>query len=199
MNRPPISTLKWPLVLVVAATLLAAIGISWSLEATRTAAAARAQAEQARAAAEVRLSRSRQQQELIATHLADYEALAARGFVGAENRLAWIEAAQLAGRESGLPALEYRLDPRTDAPVALAQGLPLKQTRMTLDLPLLVETDLARFLAALERQAPGIHRVRGCSITRSGGAAFEAIDQPRLRAECEILWFTVATQRENAP
>ncbi len=194
MSRPPIAALKWPLALVAAAALLAAIGISWSLDATRAATAARTHAEQARAAAESRLRHSRQQQELIAAHLADYEALAARGFVGAENRLAWIEAAQLAGRESGLSALEYRLDPRADAPAALAQGLPLKQSRMTLTLPLLVETDLARFLAALERHAAGIHRVHGCTLARTGDAPFEAVNQARLKGECEILWFTVTAE-----
>lgn len=199
MNRPPTAALKWPLAMVAAAALLAVLGISWSWDATRSAAALHAQAVQARTAAETRLSHSRAQQDLIAAHLADYEALAARGFVGAENRLAWIEAAQVAARASGVPALEYRLDPRADAPSALAQGLPLKETRMTLVLPLLVETDLARFLAALERHAPGIQRVRGCTITRGDDAPFEAVDRPRLRAECEILWFTVSTQRESAP
>lgn len=194
MSRPPIAALKWPLALVAAAALLAVLGISWSRDAIHDATVAHAQSAQARAAAETRLSHSRQQQELIATHLADYEALAARGFVGAENRLAWIEAAQLAGRESGLPALEYRLDPRADAPAALAQGLPLKQTRMTLTLPLLVETDLAHFLAALERHAPGIHRVRGCTIARTDDAPFEAVNQARLKGECEILWFTVTAE-----
>lgn len=193
MSRPPIAALKWPLALVAAAALLAVIGISWSLDATRAATAARVHAEQAHVAAEDRLRHSRQQQELIATHLAGYEALAATGFVGEENRLAWIEAAQLAGRESGLPTLEYRLDPRADAPAALTQGLPLKQTLMTLTLPLLVETDLTHFLAALERHAPGIHRVRGCTIARTDDAPFEADNQARLKGECEILWFTVTT------
>ncbi len=199
MNRPPTAALKWPLAMVAAAALLAVLGISWSRDATRSATALHAQAVQARAAAETRLGHSREQQDLIAAHLADYEALAARGFVGAENRLAWIEAAQVAGRESGLPALEYRLDPRADAPSALAQGLPLKQTRMTLILPLLVEPDLARFLAALERHAPGIRRVQGCTLTRADDAPFEAVDRPRLRAECKVSWFTINTHREGAP
>lgn len=197
MNRPPTAALKWPLAMVAAAALLAVLGISWSRDATRSATTLHAQAVQARAAAETRLGHSRQQQDLIAAHLADYEALAARGFVGAENRLAWIEAAQVAGRESGLPTLEYRLDPRADAPAALAQGLPLKQTRMTLTLPLLVEPDLTRFLAALERHAPGIHRVQGCTLTRADDAPFEAVNQARLKSECEILWFTVTTSSEG--
>ena len=79
------------------------------------------------------------------THLAAYQALAARGFVGAEDRLAWIEAAQHANRDAGLYGLDYRLTPRTASPPTLAQGLPLGQTVMTLTLPLLLETDLRAF------------------------------------------------------
>lgn len=199
MSRPPIAALKWPLALVAAAVLLAVLGVSWSRAAVRHASALHTQSIQARDAAEARLSQSHAQQELVDAHLADYEALVARGFIGAENRLAWIEAAQLAGRASGIPALEYRLEPRTDAPTAPGRELPLKQTRMTLILPLLVEPDLARFLAALESRAPGIHRVHGCSIARASDTAFEAVAQPRLKAECEILWFTVNPQGENAP
>lgn len=191
MTAPPLATLKWSLALVAGALLLAAAGVLWSWGQTRSATAAHTRAEQTRAAAKAQLGRGREQQELIAAHLADYETLAARGFVGSENRLGWIEAAQLAGREAGLPSVEYRLDPRTDAPPALAQGLPLKQTGMTLTVPLLVETDLVRFLAALERRAPGVHRVHGCTLTRPDSTPFEAVNQPRLKAECEIFWYTI--------
>ena len=192
MTPPPFAALKWPLSVVLGAMLLAGGGALWSWGTSRAATAAYADAERVHAAAQAKLGRSRLQQQLIANHLADYETLAARGFVGPENRLGWIEAAQLASREAGLAGLEYRLDPRTDAPPAQTQGLPLKQTAMTLTLPLLVETDLARFLAALERRAPGVHRVHGCALTRVNDAPFEVVNQPRLQAECEVLWFTVA-------
>jgi hypothetical protein len=145
------------------------------------------------------LDRSRQQQQLIATHLADYQALVERGFVDAEDRLAWIEAAQNANRDAGLYGLDYRLTPRTTSPPAIAQGLPLGQTTMTLNLPLLVETDLPRYIAALKARAPGLVRVHGCRLSRLGDAPFEALNQPRLQAECELEWFTVATPPGNTP
>ena len=88
--------------------------------------------------AQRQLDRSREQQQLIDTHLAHYQALARRGFVSAEDRLAWIEAVQLAGREAGLSGLEYRLTPRVASDPKLAQGLSLGQTAMILSLPLMV-------------------------------------------------------------
>lgn len=192
MTRPPFAVLKLPLLLVLAALLLAGGGTLWSRSQAQDAEAELQQQRSALANAQHKLERSRLQQALIAAHLADYQALAARGFVGAEDRLAWIEAAQLANRDAGLYGLDYRLVPRKASPAALAQGLPLGQTGMTLTLPLLVETDLARFLAALRARAPGMYRVQSCRLSRLGEAPFSAVNRPRLQAECELLWFTVA-------
>lgn len=192
MTRPPFAVLKLSLVLVLAALLLAGSGVLWSRQQALDAQAARLQQQAALNAARQQLDRSRQQQRLIDTHLADYQALAGRGFVGAEDRLAWIEAVQLANRKAGLTGLEYRLTPRAASDPALAQGLPLGQTVMLLTMPLLVETDLPRFLAALKTRAPGIYRVHGCRLSRLGSASFEAVNPPRLQAACELLWFTVA-------
>ena len=195
MTRPPFAVLKLSLVLVLAALLLASIGVLWSRQQALDAQAARLQQQAALNAAQLQLDRSRQQQRLIDTHLAEYQALAGHGFVGAEDRLAWIEAVQLANREVGLAGLEYRLTPRAASDPKLAQDLPLGQTAMTLTLPLLVETDLPRFLEALKARAPGLYRVQGCHLSRLGGTSFEAVNQPRLQAECELLWFTVAPTR----
>jgi hypothetical protein len=192
MTRPPFAVLKLPLLLLLAALLLAGGGILWGRHQADDAGAAMQQQQSALNRARQQLDYSRQQQQLIATYLADYQALAARGFVGAENRLAWIEAAQLAIRDSRLYSLDYRLMPRTASLTSLAQGLPLGQSSMTLTLPLLVETDLTRFLAALKARAPGVYRVQGCRLTRLNNAPFEAINRPQLQAECELLWFTVA-------
>jgi multidrug efflux pump subunit AcrA (membrane-fusion protein) len=198
MTRPPFAVLKLSLILLLVALLLAGIGAMWSREKAHNAKAALLQQQAALDAAQLQLDRSREQQQLIDTHLADYQALARRGFVGAEDRLAWIEAVQLANREAGLAGLEYRLNPRTASDPKMAQGLALGQTAMFLTLPLLVETDLPRFLAALNARATGIYRVQGCRLSRLGDAAFEAINQPRLQAECELLWFTVA-QTQGGP
>lgn len=195
MIRPPFPALKIPLLLLLAALLLTIGGIWWSQGLAKQAEQALQQQHSGLISAQQQLDHSRQQQTLIATHLAAYQTLVAHGFVGAENRLAWIEAAQRANRDAGLYDLDYRLTPRTASPPALAQGLPLGQTVMTLTLPLLLETDLTRFLNALKARAPGVMRVQGCQLTRVGDTISVADDMPQLSAECDLLWFTVA---ENA-
>ncbi len=198
MTRPPFPVLKLPLLLLLAALLLAAGGALWGRREAKEAAENLQHQQAALKQARQQLDRSRQQQQLVATHLADYQALAARGFVGAEDRLAWIEAVQLANRDAGLYGLTYRLMPRAASSPALAQGLPLGQTRMTLTLPLLVETDLTRFLDALKKRAPGLVRVQGCRLSRLDNVPFEATSHPHLQAECDLLWFTVAAATGGA-
>lgn len=192
MSRPPFAAIRLSIVLVLAALTLAGLGIAWSQGAARDARATLERQQAAHDAAQQRLARSREQQRLIEGHLPEYQALVSGGFVGAEDRLAWIEAVQLASRATGLAGLEYRLSPRAPAAPTLAQGLPLGQTSMTLSMPILVETDLPRFLEALRAHAPGVYRVQGCRLSRTGNEAFEAVNQPRLKAECELVWFTVA-------
>lgn len=198
MSRPPFSVLKLSLLLVLTALLLVAASVLWSWGLAQDAALRLQQQRNALNGAQQQLDRSRQQQQLIATHLDAYQTLAARGFIGDEDRLAWIEAAQLANRDAGLYGLSYRLTPRTKSPPTLTQGLPLGQTTMVLTLPLLVETDLMRFLSALRSRASGVYRVQGCRMSWLGSAPFEAVNQPRLQAECDLLWYTVAGKAGGA-
>lgn len=192
MTRPPFQALKLPLLLLLAILLLAIGGIWWSQALEQQAEASLQRQHSALTGSRQQLDQSRQQQRLIATHLAAYQALAARGFVGAEDRLAWIEAAQRANRDAGLYGLDYRLAPRTASPPALAHDLPLGQTVMTLTMPLLLETDLNRFLAALKVRAPGIYRVQACRLSRLNNTLTTTTRTPQLSAECDLLWFTVS-------
>lgn len=191
MNRPPIAALKAPILLLLAAALLAVAGMVWSRQ-QATAAEAGLRAQQAALnAARARQQQAQTEARLIAQHLDAYRALLARGFVGAENRLAWIEAVHLANRDARLYGLTYTLSPRAAAPAALAGGLPLQQTRMTLAMPMLVETDLPRFLDALRARAPGLFRVDRCRMSRIADDSPQAVNRPELDVECELLWFTV--------
>lgn len=192
MTRPPIASLKSAILLLLAAVVLSATGIFWSHTQDTE-----ARADLQRQQAALNAARARQQQgqteaRLIAQHLDAYRALIEQGFVGEENRLAWIEAVHLANQDVRLYGLTYTLSPRTAAPAALADGLPLKQTRMTVKMPVLVETDMPRFLDALRARASGLFRVDSCRLARITDAPPQPLNRPELDVECELLWFTVA-------
>lgn len=192
MNRPPIESIRTSIVLLLVAVSMAAAGIVWSHQQQSGARAELQRQQTALNAAHARQQQGRTEARLIEQHLDAYRALIARGFVGEENRLAWIEAVQLANQDARLYGLTYILSPRETAPPALANGLPLKQTRMRVNMPLLVETDLPRFLDALQARRSGIFRVSQCSLSRVTDAPPQPVNRPELDAECELLWFTVA-------
>lgn len=192
MIRPDIAALRVPTLSLLVATVLAAIGIFWSHDRNEDAGAALQQQRTTLNAARARARQAEQDARMIAEHLDGYRALATRGFVGDERRLAWIEAAQLANRDARLYGLSYTLSPRVAAPPDLAGDLPLRQTRMVLKMPLLVEADLPRFLDALHARAPGLFRVTHCRMERIADTPPRPINVPELAAECELLWFTLS-------
>ncbi len=191
MTRPPIAALKTSILLLLAASALSAVGIFWSHQQDIEARAALQRQQAALSAAHARQQQGQMEASLIAQHLDAYHALIARGFVGEEKRLAWIEAVHLANQDARLYGLTYILSPRTAAPATLAGGLPLKQTRMMLKMPVLVEADLPNFLDALRARAPGLFRVNNCRLTRITDAPPQPVNRPELDVECELLWFTV--------
>lgn len=199
MKMPPFPILKLSILLVLAALIAATAGTLWSWNQSQLATAALQEANSRLNDARKQLAHSHRQKQLIVTHIKDYQALQSRGFIGDENRLAWIEAVQHANRDAGLYGLDYRLTPRTASPPDLAQGLALGQTRMTLIFPILIETDLPRFLSVLRQRAPGVYTVQGCRLTMPAGGTFKAVNQPRLQAECELLWFTLAQSNGGRP
>ena len=192
MNMPPLASLRLPLALFLAALLLAVAGVVWSLRLDAAALAAVEAQRTALAAAQTRQRQGLHEARMIEQHIDAYRALVARGFIGDENRLAWIEAAQLANREAGLYGLTYLLSPRAAAPAPLAAGLPLQLTRMTVKMPILVETDLMHFLDALRARAPGVVRVERCTLARPLGVSDVLSAEPALEAECELVWYTLA-------
>lgn len=198
MTRPPLASLKTSMLLLLAAGLMAAAGIFWSHQQDTQALAALQAQQTALHAAHARQQQGRTEARLIAQHIDAYHALIARGFVGEENRLAWIEAVHLANRDARLYGLTYTLSPRAAAPATLAGGLPLKQTRMVVKMPLLVETDLPRFLDAVRARTPGVFRVSRCRLIRITDTPPQPVNHPELDAECELLWFTVMADGKEA-
>lgn len=192
----PWHAIKVPLLLLLAVALFTGAGVWWSSSKLSEAEAARTQQTQANRAAREKLQRSDNEKKLIQQYQGAYQALIARGFIGAETRLAWLEAVQQANRDAQLYGFDYSLEPRAlvTAPLRPGQANPsvaLGQTVMRIKMPILVEDDLTHFLNALQQRTQSIFRVRMCQISRSTEAMPQALNRPELEVECELLWFTV--------
>lgn len=124
-----------------------------------------------------------------------YRRLAEQGRLGEEQPARWTEAVRHA--VAGLPAARYRFG---STHVVENNGpVEVRATDMSLELEMRHEAELTRFLAALEREAPGTFTVSGCRLARTDGPGAE---EPPLAAAggdadavvdaaCRIRWQSV--------
>lgn len=186
----PWAALKTAFLILLVVLSISVMGVWWSAVTRAQANAAREQQHRANDAVKHKLARSNTEKQLIEQHRDAYQALIARGVVGPENRLAWLEAVQQANRAANLYGLDYSLEPRSEVQVP-GIGVPLGQTVMKIRMQMLVEDDLTRFIDALQQRNPGLFRVRTCRIARTGDAEPQPLNRPMLETECELLWFTI--------
>lgn len=187
----PWAALKTALLILLIVLSISGMGVWWSANILAQSEAARMQQNRANDAAKQKLQRSNTEKQLIEQHRDAYQTLVARGFIGPENRLAWLEAVQQANRDANLYGLDYSLEPRSMVQLP-GLGVPLGQSVMKIRMQMLVEDDLTQFLNALQQRSTSLFRVRACQITRSGDSAPQPINKPELETECELLWFTIA-------
>lgn len=121
-----------------------------------------------------------------------YRDLMARGVVGTERRLDWVQQISRIKETRRLPDMEYELAPQQA--VVEPDAMPMKVGRyefrtstMRLHIGLLHEGDLLDFFDELGKSVPAIPRVRACRVERLA----EASPAARLNADCSIDWITL--------
>ena len=185
--------LALPLILAVA-LLAAGGGLIWGADATLGAAsqqAALAQAERQQAAE--RLARISEEEREVIEKLDVYKRLQQLNILGEERRLEWADAITRIRTQRELLDLSYRVDRQrllTSAPGKPA-NVDFFASTMRVQLALLHEEDLLRFLADLRDSGNAYYAVRQCSLTRTAQPPASVQISPRLRGECEIDLITI--------
>jgi hypothetical protein len=181
---------------VLAALALLAAG-AW-LVSSAAEARSRAQAQLAAAQAERRLNGDRlariaEEEREVREKLDVYKHLKRLNIIGEERRLEWADAVARIRNQRELLDLTYRVDRQK-----LLKSVPGKPgsidffaSTMTVQLDLLHEEDLLRFLSDLRESGNAYYSVKSCDLRRTGQAATGATITPRLRASCEIDLITV--------
>lgn len=153
----------------------------------------------ARAAAQGGLAAAQAEELEIAQKIDRYRQLAARGAIGAEQRLAWVELIRDTRARHRLGALDYEFSPqrpldRSIAPSDAGQ-LEVSSSTLRLRLPLLHEGDLLTLLDELSQHAPALVRVRECSMVRR--VVTDATPET-LQADCLLDWITFRPKEGGA-
>ena len=125
-----------------------------------------------------------------------FNRLAARGVIGEEQRLAWVELLRELRDRLLLAEIHYEFSPRRALETAGAEtgAFGLYASAMKLKATLLHEEDLLRLLDELHRLAPALIQVQRCELER--------LPQPdtgseSLRADCLIDWITLREAGEE--
>jgi hypothetical protein len=140
-----------------------------------------------------RLARISEEEREVSEKLDVYRRLGQLNILGEERRLEWADAITRIRGERELLDLRYRVERQrllTSAPGKPA-NVDFFASTMKVELALLHEEDLLRFLADLRNSGNAFYSVQRCVLTRTGQAATGVGITPRLRAECEIDLVTI--------
>lgn len=121
--------------------------------------------------ARVRYQRSGEERATVMHYLKAYRELERIGFVGAEQRLNWVESLRSANLQAGLLGVDYELtaqEPFPYVPKDNPVGDRVKHSRMRLNFGLLHEGDLMRLFRSLSALQPGLFVLNSCSLDRAG-------------------------------
>jgi hypothetical protein len=193
LAREELARLAFP-TLAAIALLAAGAWLIWVAAESRIKAQAQFAAAQAeRRQNSDRLARIAEEEREVSEKLDVYKQLKRLNIIGEERRLEWADAITRIRNERELLDLTYRVDRQR-----LLKSFPGKPgnvdffaSTMNVQLDLLHEEDLLRFLADLRASGNAYYSVKLCVVRRTGQAATGTTITPRLRASCEIDLITV--------
>jgi hypothetical protein len=181
-------------VLIALALLSAGVAVVYSVgEGTRTAQARLGVVQSERRQNTERLARIAEEEREVIQKMDVYKQLKALNILGEERRLEWADAVNRIRVQRELLDVRYRVERQK-----LLSSVPGKPasvdffaSTMRVDLQLLHEEDLMRFLADLRASGNAYYSVKKCILTRTGQGGGGVTMAPRLSAQCDIDLITI--------
>ena len=140
-----------------------------------------------------RLARIAEEEREVKEKLDLYKQLKRLSILGEERRLEWADAISRIRAQRELLDLTYRVDRQRllKTVPGTPDSIDFLASTMHVQLALLHEEDLLRFLADLRAAGNAYYAPKHCSLVRTGQAVTGATMTARLRAQCEIDLITV--------
>jgi hypothetical protein len=152
-----------------------------------------------RAEVQVRLASANEEEREIKANLQQYQALAARGIIGEEKRLDWVDTITAIKNERRLFNISYSIEPQKELDYpgfGPGGGVNFMASRVKMEIQLLHEEDLLNFIDDLTRRGKSYLSARSCDVQRSDRGGSGTTLAPRLQAACV---FDLITIRHNKP
>ena len=192
--------LALPLLACVALLGAGAGLVVWTQGAERAATRELAAVRVERAQARERLTRIAEEERDVKEKMAVYLQLKSLGIIGGERRLEWADAMARIRKERELPDLRYRVERQRllNSVAGKPANVEFYASSMKVELALLHEGDLLRFLSDLRESGNAYYAVKSCKLARTGSATGGGGLAPRLRGECEIDLITILDRASKA-
>jgi len=140
---------------------------------------------------EGKLKQVRSEESEIKQKAALFSNLRARGIIGEEQRLDWVELIKEIRDTRKLIDVQYEFSPQQSLEKGSAGGYAFKSSAMRLQMKLLHENDLLNFVNDLRSKAKAYVRVRSCNLTRIPRSTAASGETALLGADCELEWITI--------
>jgi len=197
LDAKDLKRLQWAIAFLVIMSLIGG-GTLWSLQQMeKSSEKAFAEASAARNEIRARLVRARDEQAELRDKIGRFEAIRARGLVGPERRLDWVEAIARIKAARSISKLDYDFSPQRPADTTIlpegakAGGFEVMASQMRLQAELLHEGELLAFLADIRNSVNALVQVRSCSMERISAAAPSRVSTAQIKADCTLEWITL--------
>ena len=195
-SREELKKLALPLLIFAGLTTAGVFAIYGASESLRRAKSELAAATATRSQNSERLARIAEEEREVREKLEVYRNLKRLNIIGEERRLEWADALNRIRAQRELLDMRYRVERQKT--LASLPGKPgnveFFASTMHVELALLHEEDLLRFLSDLRESGNAYYSVKKCSLSRTGATATGTGLVPRLRASCDIDLVTVIDQ-----
>ena len=193
LTRDELKSLALPALVALVLVAFGAVLIKLASDSRREASELLAAARIERNQSTERLARIAEEEREVKAKLDVYQQLKQLHVLGEERRLEWADAIARIRTQRELLDLRYRVERQQllNSVPGKPAGVDFFASTMQLNMALLHEEDLLRFLADLRASGNAYYSVKKCLVVRSGPAATGATLTPRLRADCSIDLITI--------
>lgn len=197
LSRQDLQRLQWALAFLLIMAGLGGGSVWASLQSRQSTEKALKEATAARKDIQARLARASEEQQELRDKIGRFEALKARGYIGRERRLDWIETIDRLKTARRIVKVDYELAPQRPIDAGLlpegssAGGFDIMSSQMRMQFQLLHEAELLSFLGELRDAVPALIQVRSCSVERLSAGTAHAAGNAQIKAECVLEWITL--------
>lgn len=189
--------LQWSIAFLVIMTAVGGGSVWMALRMKEVGEKAARDATTARNEIQSKLSRARVEEQELRGKIESFEAFKARGYIGAERRLDWIEAIARIKAARNIGRLDYDFSPQRPADAnilpggASAGGFEIMSSQMQMRVQLLHEGELLALLEDLRGAVQALIQVRACTLERLAAESADRGNNAQLKAECTLEWITL--------